>query len=524
MRGILLLAALLVALGSTNAARAHASLIRSAPADRAVVAGPPKAVMLTFNEPVSPLVFRLLAPGGEATELKGVTADGSTIAVALPAGMSLGTNLLSWRVISADSHPVGGALTFSIGRPSAPPGRLPTGTDTLLRGAIWLARVLLYLGLFVGVGGAFYEGWIAFAPLVARTANAARVALLVGISAAAVSVGLQGADAIAVALADIGEPSIWRTGLATPYGVTLCVAIVALALGLASMSGERVHKRLFSAVALVGVGTALALSGHASTAGPEWVTRPAVFLHGVCIAFWVGALLPLATALRSREDCQELARFSKAIPLPFAVLIATGFLLAIVQVRRLDALWTTSYGVVLIGKLILVGVLLALAVLNRWLTPLVTAGDADANRRLVRSMLAELAIIALILGLVASWRFTPPPRSLFAAAAQPLHFHIHADKAMADVQVERVGAEERQFAISLLNGQFGTLPAKEVVLVLSRPDAGIEPLRLDAARVDETIWRIDDVRLPVAGRWHVRVEILVSDFEKTTVEDDADLP
>jgi hypothetical protein len=30
--------------------------------------------------------------------------------------------------------------------------------------------------------------------------------------------------------------------------------------------------------------------------------------------------------------------------------------------------------------------------------------------------------------------------------------------------------------------------------------------------------------LPIAGRWHARVEILVSDFEKTTVEDDIDLP
>jgi copper transport protein len=59
---------------------------------------------------------------------------------------------------------------------------------------------------------------------------------------------------------------------------------------------------------------------------------------------------------------------------------------------------------------------------------------------------------------------------------------------------------------------------------LSKPDLGVEPLRLDASRVDETIRRIDSVRLPVAGRWHASVEILVSDFEKTTLEDDLDLP
>jgi len=210
--------------------------------------------------------------------------------------------------------------------------------------------------------------------------------------------------------------------------------------------------------------------------------------------------------------------------LPLAVLVASGLLLGVVQVRQLDALWTTSYGMVLSGKLVAVAALLALAVMNRVITPVVTAGDAGSARRLVRSIRFELAIMAVILALVASWRFTPPPRSLLAAAAEPLHIHIHADKAMADLQIGPPGAAGRQIVISLLNGQFGPLEAKEVVLDLSRPDAGIEPLRLDASRVDETIWRIDGVRLPVAGRWHARVEILVGDFEKTTVEDDVDLP
>lgn len=95
---------------------------------------------------------------------------------------------------------------------------------------------------------------------------------------------------------------------------------------------------------------------------------------------------------------------------------------------------------------------------------------------------------------------------------------------MGDLQFGPPGGERRQVVISLLNGQFGPLPAKEVVLVLSKPDLEVEPLRLDASRVDVTIWRIDSVRLPVAGRWHASVEILVRDLEKTTSEDDLELP
>jgi copper transport protein len=525
MRRIVLLATLLVALvAGTSAARAHASLIRSEPADRAVIAGPPPAVALTFNEPVSPLVFRLLGPAGEVTELRGIAANGAAITVALPAGLSRGTHLLSWRVISADSHPVGGAVTFSVGQPTAAPAALPTDTDAPLRAAIWLARVVLYLGLFVGVGGAFYGSWIAVAPPVRWTATAARVALGCGMLAGLALVGLQGADTLGVRLSNLGELRIWNSGFATPYVVTLCIAVMALALGLAAMPGKKPRPRWYSALALAGTGAALAASGHAATASPELVTRSAVFLHGVSVAFWVGALLPLAAALRGHEDRSELARFSTAIPFPLAALVASGLLLAIVQVRQFDALWTTSYGLVLSGKLVGVAALLALAGMNRWLTPRIIAGDTGSTRRVVRSIRAELAIIAVILGLVASWRFTPPPRSLLAAGSAPIHIHIHTDKAMADLQIGPADAEGRQIMISLLNGQFAPLPAKEVVLVLSKPDAGIEPLRLDASRIDETIWRINAVRLPVAGHWHARVEILVSDFEKTMVEDDVNLP
>ena len=56
---------------------------------------------------------------------------------------------------------------------------------------------------------------------------------------------------------------------------------------------SRRPSRALSLLALVGVGIALALSGHASNAEPRWISRPAVFTHGVCMAFWVGALLPL---------------------------------------------------------------------------------------------------------------------------------------------------------------------------------------------------------------------------------------
>lgn len=522
MRFVAIIAAAFALLAQTSDAQAHASLIRSEPADGVVVVQSPAKFTLTFNEPVSPLALRLVTPEGRIDDLKDIEARGETVTGTPSSKLGLGTHLLSWRVISADGHPVGGALTFSVGQRSATPTSVQQDAGVGWRTATWVARLVLYLSLFVGIGGAFYSRWIAPTLPSPRIVSALRTALQAGLLAAVLSVGLQGVDMLGSSLSDLISGSVWRTGMASAYGVTLAIAAAAVGLGLAGISLSQPIGRWCSALALIGVGLALGASGHAATAGPELVTRPAVFLHGVTVAFWVGALLPLAAALRRDDARIELLRFSKAIPLPLLGLIATGTLLALIQMQRFNALWTTAYGAILFGKLVAVGVLLVFATANCWLTPRVASGDVRSAHRMMRSIQLELAIVVVILGLVAFWRFTPPPRALFAAAAQPMHVHIHAQKAMADIEMEPPGPSGRRITIDVLDGEFRLLPAKEVELVLSKPAGGIESLRMAATHVEGATWRVEGLRISLSGSWHVRVDILVSDFEKITIEDDFD--
>jgi copper transport protein len=151
-------------------------------------------------------------------------------------------------------------------------------------------------------------------------------------------------------------------------------------------------------------------------------------------------------------------------------------------------------------------------------------GEADAARRLTRTIVLELATVGIILGLVAAWRLTPPPRSLLAAAGTPVHVHIHSNAAMAEIEVAPPDAAGRTITIVVLDGQFGPLAAKEVTLFLSKPEAGIERLRLPATRTERGTWRIDAAQLPIGGRWQAQVDILVSDFEKVSLEDTIELP
>jgi copper transport protein len=529
VRGIVtIVLALLAAAFIQTEALAHATLIGSEPADRVVVARPPAALKLTFNEPVSPLTLRLVGPDGDTTDLTDIAAAGNALVVALPGTLTRGTHLVSWRVISLDGHPVGGALTFSVGAPSIAPDAAPAARpseeiDRSLRAAVWLARLVLYIGLFCGAGGAFYAAWIASGPLAPRTRRFVAISLECGLAASIVSVGLQGVDVLGLPLANLREPRVWIAGLATSYGWTAIIALMTLAAGRIALDTQikPTQAKRLSALALAGVGIALAASGHAAAAAPQILTRPAMLVHGIAVAFWIGALLPLAFTMRSAErQSSELLRFSRAIPLTIAALVASGAMLAVIQIKQFDALWTTSYGLVLCAKLVAVLVLIGLAAVNRYaLTPRVVAGDPIATQRLVRSIAIELVVVAVVLGLVASWRFTPPPRSLIAAAESAVHLHIHGEKAMADLTIELAGATGRRIAVNILDGQFGPLPAKEVTLFFAKPDAGIEPLRMPATQVEGAAWRVDRVQLPLPGDWRVRVEILVSDFEKITLED-----
>jgi copper transport protein len=65
--------------------------------------------------------LEVFSPAGSRVDTGGTT-HGSTpaqIAISLKPGLGNGTYTVGWHVISADSHPVSGAFTFSIGAPSS---------------------------------------------------------------------------------------------------------------------------------------------------------------------------------------------------------------------------------------------------------------------------------------------------------------------------------------------------------------------------------------------------------------------
>eukprot|EP00913_Durusdinium_trenchii_P031515 g29507.t1 len=487
---------------------------RTEPADGAVIRVAPGVIRLFFSEPVAPTALSLIGPDGRAIPLDRFVLRDKMVEIAPPPGLSSGTHVLSWRVVSEDGHPVGGSSVFSIGRASAPVQPAAASAGWPVAFGLWLGKTAMYIGVFFGIGGAFSARWIADGSRAAFRPTS--LALGIGGLGLLLSLGVQGLDATGETIAHFLRPSVWGAAFDTTFGTTGVLMGAAFALAGLSLAQEPgTGGRMISLAGLLAAATALSLSGHASSADPQWVMRPAVFLHVMTVAVWVGSLLPLYMAFSRREAgaAQALGRFSVLIPFAVLPLLLAGIVLAVVQLGSAEALVASAYGIIFLIKLGLVVLLLTLASVNRWsLTARSRQGEPTAIRLLLRSIAAETAILLLVLGLAAGWRFTPPPRSATVAAVAYRPVHLEKERIAADLSI--AGGRDGQWTLSAqLNRTDGSqLEVQEVILTLWSPQSGVEPIRRKLDR-SGALWEARAVRLPQPPSWTLRLDVVINDFE-----------
>ncbi|SHH80484.1 copper resistance CopC/CopD family protein [Pollutimonas bauzanensis] len=526
-RGIALVLFLLAMAAGGPKAYAHAALTASAPADGAVLAAFPRQATLTFNEPVSPLIIRLTAPDGTTRTLDRIAPVDDGLRIDLPDGAPPGTYALSWRVTSADGHPVGGALVFSLGAASAAPASAQ-GAAPLRQPAIWLARLALYAALFFGVGGAMSRAWLPQAAR-GRAAQHARLAVWLGLAAAPACLALQGLDALDAPWRALAAAAVWQAALGTTYFITLALAVLALAAArIALTASGAAGIRLAAGVAALLLGLAFAASGHASAAPPQWLARPAVWLHTLAIAAWLGALAPLFWLARGNDArlAPALRRFSRGIRWVVAALLGSGLALAWLQIDGPASLWGSAYGRILLCKLALVAVLFLLAGWNRYrLTAAALSGQDAARLALGRIIKLEAALALCVLAVVALWRFTPPPRALHAGQPAAVSAHFHSAAAMARLAFTAASADRPgRLQLTLSDANAAPLQAQAVSVAFFSPALGIEALSRQANPLGPGQWEIPSLQLPAAARWTLRIDILVSDFDRIRLEGELSLP
>lgn len=514
-----LLGALLL---GTIPAAAHAELRASEPAHGEVLDTAPQHVRLTFNEPVQPVsgATQLLRSGAAPQELP-VTSAGTSLNLDLPE-LAEGTHSLAYRVISADGHPVGGMLTFHIGRPSEAVCLPPTKTAAA---ATELAVRTLTVGQYAGLllFGGLTTAWLlhprARWPRAQRTSGglaAVAGALLVPAGA------LRTAGAAPNAVVD---PAQWLphvSGLAA-LGAVLVTTGVLLTLG--SQQPRPIMACLAAAVAVV----APVLVGHSQSVEPLAVMRLADGVHLLLAAFWGGGLLALARVVRHiapHEAATTVVRFSGGALISVIGLVASGTVMAVLVLDSWADLPGTPYGRNLLIKIGLVLTVAAIAAWNRThLVPAVISQPDDEGRWLaLRAMLRrEIALLAVILVITGALTATAPGRHEHDAAhpAGPVQIHGAAQGIQIDgvLNVTTPGQAELELALQHDGSQ---VTDTDVEVSAYHPAREIGPVTVAAHPTPRGYAATLDV--PVPGTWQITIAARVSRFEQPLVPLDVVIP
>jgi uncharacterized membrane protein len=158
------------------------------------------------------------------------------------------------------------------------------------------------------------------------------------------------------------------------------------------------------------------VTGHAVGASQDQaVSLPGDLVHVAAAAFWIGGVaasaLVVPAVLRVMPDADRgpataaiLRRFGPLALVAVIVVAATGLVRAVGELGSVHELWTTGYGRTLLAKSVALGVALALAAANR---------DRPSTARLR----PELAVLAVLVGLVALLTSLSPGRDIELAAA-----------------------------------------------------------------------------------------------------------
>ncbi|MFI6008678.1 copper resistance CopC/CopD family protein [Streptomyces sp. NPDC051243] len=412
-------------------AAAHAKVRSTDPAAEAVLKSAPTQVTMTFTEAMTLAEdsIKVFAPNGSRVDTgttDHVGSDAATARVALQSGLVDGTYTVSWKAVSADSHPIGEAFVFSVGKPSptkavavdAPPGGGLVGT------LYSVARYVAYLGyvLAVGVGAFLLVCWPGGAgrPRLRRLLQAGWSTLLLsGLALLFLRApytsgeGLgQAVDLTALrATLDTGPGSALFVRLLLLGGAGLFLAVLAGSMfrpdGDQPDGSDTADRPLLGGrkPGLIGVGALIAVAlagtwavtGHAAAGSQTTLALAADALHLVAVALWLGGLAALVGVLfrtpeSERVPAEAVARFSRLAFAAVVALVVTGLYQSWRLVGSLDALVSTRFGVLLLLKsAVVVAMLGAAAYSRRWAARLREPVAERAPGRAARPALAMAA-------------------------------------------------------------------------------------------------------------------------------------
>jgi copper transport protein len=472
----------------------------------------------------------------------------------LRAGLGDGSYIVSYRIVSTDSHPISGAFSFVVGD-----GPLVAATGAVIGGTTDpVVDVVFTATRWVSFAGVVLFGGLAFLVLcwpAGRTHPQARRLVWTGwgASAAGAVLGLvlEGPYVAGTGLLDAVRPSLLSDTLSTTYGRMLCARLVLLGvLALLAMrllrdqeeQPEKTRARDEDLAAICGLGVLATYGGvgHAAAGSQPTLALLSDTTHLAAASVWIGGLAMLAVCLlpsrRTAELAEALPRFSRIALGAVAVLVGTGTYQAWREIGPLPALWSTEYGRLLLVKIagfvLLVGVgnLSRLAVRRRYVTAVAHAmsasdttelAESEEDRllgRLRASVGLEVLIAAAVLAVAALLVSTAPARATYSKPFDATVQLASGGSAAVSVSPARTGANS--IRVTVLDPQGRPADAGEVTMTAALPIEQIGPLPVTLNRAGTGVYTAPTASLPRPGTWELVLRVQMSEFDRDVAQVD----
>ncbi len=504
-------------------ASAHAELLSSDPQPGAVLDQPPRHVTLTFTEPVEISLGAVRLFGGEGASVDIGAArhpDGRSDAVEvdLPE-LTNGSYVVDWRVVSADSHPVHAAFTFQVG----PSSNLASGlldqiitsehTGKAAGAALSASRSLVTVAIAVVFGGSIVCG-LGIVVFGRRQRVVIAVAAVIGATAGVLALPLEVGYTAGRSLSVIADGSAWSSVLDTHIGVAWLVRAIALAAtAVFVLSTHTASRRAWwmpvLSIGLVIAATASAYGGHGATGRWHYLGVVLTIMHVAAMAVWLGGLALLLVSLGALER-EQVRRFSSIALLAVVGLVISGALQGVRQIGSFDALTSTSYGTLLIRKLLAVVAVVAVAAVARKAThgrltlssaSVGAAVDPTFDRgQLGRAMIVEVVLAAVVVVFTSLLMAANPSQ---AAAAAPFSSTQTSNGYVATISVSpaRVGGNEVHLFVS--NPTSSLVQPDAVTVTIQDPSRSVDPITVDVIKAGAGHYINNATTFPYAATWRL---------------------
>ena len=540
-----LVAALAILVGvlalGTTAASAHATLESSSPADGQSVLTSPSEIRITFSEAVT-----TISGGLSVLDADGKTVDvgnsevvgGRTLVAPISETLSDGTYVATYRVLSADGHPVSGSLLFAVGAGALDRSAQPSSSGDRLWEIIGgISRFIMYLAALVAAGVAFFLAFIhdhaedrwRIVPFV-RIGSILALLSAIGIvmSQAALLTG-KGAGAVT-------DSTVLRDVLNQNLGWSLALLMIGLAA--VHLSTDIPKKVVSQSLALYGglaVTVSFAVWGHATELSPTAISLAADAIHATAAALWLGGLVGLVMVLsvRTPETVRTTAgiigRFSRMAFWSVIALTLAGLTLTITgSGASLNSILTTTWGQLVLAKIGLTLIIVLIAAWNRrTLVPSLTSPTENTGElavrwaTLLRTIRAEAVLLVAVVALTAIVVNVPPARTAVVAKADRVDITQRVDTGNVQLSVDPAIVGPNTVAVRYTDGTGQPINvANSMSIEFSQPSVGLEPITRQVPASEPGVFVIQGNELSIPGTWTITIAVRTGDFteQRTSFE------